>query len=95
MEWSSSESKPSLGQKKGKLIYHSTLLRVFMITRKFNFFFAAVVALLFLGGGRESTFFRALTYTIYKSIHKGKQAHTGTLKMKSVTSKGRQQLSLM
>ena len=71
-----------------------TLLRVFMITRKFNFFFAAVVALLFfLGGGR--TLLRALTYIIYKSIHKGKQADTGTLKMKSVTSKGRQQLSLM
>ena len=73
-----------------------TLLRVFMITRKFNFFFAAVVALLFFsGGGGMRTLLRALTYIIYKSIHKGKQADTGTLKMKSVTSKGRQQLSLM
>lgn len=71
-----------------------TLLRVFVITRKFNFFFAAVVALLFFWG-RGRTLLRALTYIIYKSIHKGKQADTGTLKMKSVTSKGRQQLSLM
>lgn len=63
MEWSSSESKPSLGQKKGKLIYHSTLLRVFMITRKFNFFFAAVVALLFLGGGGERAHFLELLHT--------------------------------
>ena len=63
MEWSSSESKPSLGQKKGKLIYHSTLLRVFMITRKFNFFFAAVVALLFWGGGGERAHFLELLHT--------------------------------